>query len=70
MMWGDGYMGWFGWLVMVAWWVLVIAGIVLLVNGGWRRASAGTSARERLDDRLASGELTIDEYRERREALR
>ena len=69
---GDIGTGW--WIVMmlamVVFWVAVIAGIVWLV----RTAAAGAtprpvSARERLDERLANGEIEIDEYQARLAAL-
>ena len=69
---GDIGTGW--WIVMmlamVVFWVAVIAGIVWLV----RTAAGGAaphhlSARERLDERLANGEIDIDEYRDRLGAL-
>ncbi len=39
MMWAYGF-GWFGWLMMLAWWALVVVGIVWLVrtvSGSGRR---------------------------------
>ena len=69
---GDIGTGW--WivmmLVMVAFWVAVIAGIVWLV----RTAAGGAtprraSARERLDERLANGEIEVEEYQARLAAL-
>jgi putative membrane protein len=68
----DGGPGW--WIVF--WpltWFLVIAGIVFLVRGrrGWRgpRSSARhdrESGIEVLERRFAEGELTPEQYRERR----
>ena len=70
MMWGYGF-GWFGWLVMAAWWVLVLAGIVRLARWlGARRDEGSSSARRLLDERFASGELSVEEYEERRRVLR
>lgn len=65
MMWAYAMSG-FGWLVMLAWWVLVIAGILWLVRsvGGDRGG-----ARRQLDERFAAGELSVDEYQQRRRAL-
>lgn len=70
MMWGYGF-GWFGWLFMLAVWVLFIAGIVWLVRTLASPAS-GTdqSARRLLDERFARGELSPEEYEERRRVLR
>lgn len=67
------------WVVMVPFMMLVLVATVLLVvwlARGWHGSPpAGTgsgpeSAIEILDRRLASGEITPDEYRERREILR
>ena len=74
-MWHHGDIGTGWWIVMMigmlAFWVLVIVGIVWLV----RNAAAGggavkrASAREVLDERLARGEIDIDEYDRRLAAL-
>lgn len=69
MMWGN-WMGWFGWVVMVGWWVLVIAGIVWLVRTVAGQPDSRGSARRVLDERFAAGELSVEEYQERRRALR
>lgn len=70
MMWGYGF-GWFGWLWMVAWWALVVAGIAWLVRSlSDRRDDADPgSARRILDERFAAGELSVEEYEERRRVL-
>jgi putative membrane protein len=68
MMWGYGMSG-FGWLVMVTWWVLVVAGIVWLVRAVSAPGDAGGSARRLLDERFAAGELTVEEYQQRRRTL-
>lgn len=71
MMWGYGF-GWFGWLIMLAWWTLVVVGLVWLVRSVADRGDAGVAsgARRMLDDRFASGELSVEEYEERRRVLR
>ena len=74
MMWNYGF-GWFGWLFMVAGWALVVAGIVWLVRSvaeprDGAGGSGGSGARRILDERFASGELSVEEYEERRRALR
>jgi putative membrane protein len=81
MMWGYDW-GWGAWLVMsvmmVLFWGLVIAGIVVLVRylGGGRQGGppaadrGGPSAEELLDERFARGEINQDEYTRRRELLR
>ncbi len=75
MMWGSG--GWVGGLVwMVLFWGLLVAGIVWLVRAamdglgpGDGRGDDRGSARVLLDERFASGELSVAEYRERRDAV-
>ena len=68
MMWGYGMSG-FGWLVMAAWWVLVLAGIVWVVRSVGGHAEDGGGARRLLDERFAAGDLSVDEYQQRRRAL-
>lgn len=66
--WDGGWMWLWGTLMMLSWVAIIAAAVwfVLRANrdGGTRRA------RGVLDERLASGELTREEYRERREAMR
>lgn len=65
--------GW--WIVFVPlFWLLVITGIVLLVRGrgGWGRPGGGRgpeSGIEVLERRFAEGELSLEQYRERRSVL-
>jgi putative membrane protein len=64
----DG--GWF-WLwgsLMMLIWAAAIGLVVWLVVRGAHRPS-GSRAREILDERLARGELSVEEYRERRAHL-
>ncbi len=71
---GDWGAGW--WILMavlmVAFWGLVIVGIIWLGRSvGWgQHQHAGPGAVELLDRRLAEGEISPDEYRERRAVLR
>jgi putative membrane protein len=75
---GDNHMGDWGagwWIVMmlmmVVFWALVIVGVVWLVRSlttGHHRGH-GSDPLAVLDHRLASGEISIEEYRERRELL-
>jgi putative membrane protein len=76
--WADG-MGAGGWilmtLVMVAFWALVIIGIVALFRGLSRDGQASGPAAPRdpqqiLEERFARGEIDADEYRARQEVLR
>lgn len=66
--WAGGW-GWFG-LMHLAWWLLLIAGAVVLVRtlaGNWR---GGDSALEILRQRYARGEIDRAEYEERRKLLK
>lgn len=66
----DG-IGWGGWLMMmlaiVAFWGLVVAGIITLFHTD--TPTPQRSPQDLLDERLARGELTAEEYRALREAL-
>ena len=73
--WGmhDGGGGW--WigmmLVMVLFWAAVILGIVWLARGGfdgWRGGRRETPT-EILDRRFAEGEISAEDYRERRQVI-
>ena len=81
--WGWGWADWLGMaLMMVAFWGLLVLAVVVAVRW-WRQSSAGPATpppgpppeppvrdpRRILDERLASGDLSPDEYRERRELL-
>lgn len=71
MMRGYGF-GWFGWLFMLAFWVMLVVGIVWLIRSvnDQRDDSGGPSGvRRTLDERFASGEFSVEEYEERRRAL-
>ncbi len=72
--WGAGW-----WILMAAmmvvFWGLVILGVVWLIRSfapghHHSHAAHGGSALEVLDRRLAQGEISPEEYRERREVLR
>ena len=76
--------GWYGWgwsgmivmtLVMVAFWVAVITGIVLLVryasaDGQRGQAPQARTAEDLLAERFARGEIDEEEYRRRLTLLR
>ncbi len=80
MWWDDGWgMGWGGWLVMtlvmVAFWALVVFGVVALFRGarpGGTPSAGGHphTPEDLLDERYARGEIDTDEYTARREVLR
>ena len=61
-------------LFMIVFWTLVVGGVVwLLRNKGHQHqeptAPGESAARRILDERFARGELTEEEYRQRRELL-
>lgn len=71
---GPGMMGGYGFfwmLMMLVFWVAVIAGIVFLVK--WLAAPRGGAhadeAMETLRRRFASGEISREEFEERRKVL-
>ena len=72
-----GSVGWGGWfamvLVMVVFWGLLVAVVVALVRTGGRGSSGAandpTDARRILDERLARGEIQIEEYEALKRAL-
>ena len=67
--WLDGW-GVLVWLASAAFWILVIAGIVALVRGHGRSGGpAGGSALRLLEERYARGEISREEFFERRSTL-
>jgi putative membrane protein len=74
----DGAWGWGGWLVMslvmVAFWALLIFGLVALFRGtarpGQPDREPGRDSQQILEERFARGEIDEDEYRARAEVLR
>lgn len=81
--WGGGW--WVGGLMMLAFWALVVVGVVWLVrslsgtagragSAGGGAAGDGHGAPSRalaiLEERFARGELTAEEFRRMREELR
>ena len=73
MMWGWGWGDWWiGGVMMLVFWVALIAAVVWLVHSLGNRPPAPedrSSARRILDERFASGEITEEEYQRRRQAL-
>lgn len=68
-MWFDGGWGWM-WLAMVPMMALMWAVIAMVVIP-WARIGTdrAPSALERLDGRLAAGDISVEEYRTRRSEL-
>ena len=79
----DGYygsVGWGGWLamalVMVAFWGLVVFAVVALFRGGANSSNSQSTdpanpadPRRILDERLARGDIQVEEYQARKDAL-
>ena len=74
---GHGYgMGWFGPILMIAFWIAVIVGIVFLirwlvlaVRPGSHGTAAGESALEILKKRYARGEINKEEFEQKKRDL-
>ncbi|HEX6263035.1 MAG TPA: SHOCT domain-containing protein [Actinomycetota bacterium] len=76
MMMGDGWGGWiWGALMMLLFWGGLIALVVFLVRGSPSRTShgeerrRGPEARDILAERFARGEISEDEFEQRRRVL-
>ncbi|MFP4186388.1 MAG: SHOCT domain-containing protein [Thermoplasmata archaeon] len=65
---------WWIWLILVIAVILVIGVLIaLLLNGssnGSNRSSTNKSAEQILDERYARGEITEEEYREKKKEMR
>ena len=70
MMW-DQSMGGFGWLFMGFVWLVLAGSLIWLVRSVLDRPAAkgGSQARRLLDERFAAGELSVEEYEQRRRLL-
>ena len=68
-MWNYGWGMGFGWLFMVVFWILVILGIVYLVRliiGSEKRGANEESALNILKKRYAKGEISKEEFEEKK----
>jgi len=76
MMWGHGWGGWvFGTLMMLLLWGGLVALVVFAIRG-WGGSQGGDSGRPRvqdaraiLEERFARGEISREEFEERRGVL-
>ncbi len=64
--WGMGY-GFFGWFIMLLFWIAIIAGVVLLVRwlidqGKLKGPQTGESALDILKKRYARGEIDREQF--------
>lgn len=72
----SGHVHWWGWFLgavgMVVFWGLIIWGVWYLMSGSFRQMGGppGSGGAKRiLDERLARGEITPDEYRHLRDVM-
>ncbi|MCD9625664.1 SHOCT domain-containing protein [Rhabdothermincola salaria] len=68
--WGGGWMWFWGTVMMFSWVVIIAAAVWLVTRSRDRAGNRPSRAREILDERYASGELSTEEYRERLDHLR
>jgi putative membrane protein len=66
----DGWSWMWMVITMALFWGVLIIGLVALLRTRDRQNPRPPTAQETLDDRLARGEITIEEYEQRWDALR
>lgn len=68
-----GFLGGFGWIVMVLWWALIIAALITLfrwlVRRGSEPAEQKPMALTLLEQRYAKGEIDTKEFEDRKRVL-
>lgn len=72
MMWGYGWGGWIGGLLMMAlFWAGLVAAIYVVVRtgGGSRTPPRRSKALDILAERFARGEISAEEFEERRKVI-
>ena len=74
--WGYGGMGWLGFIFMIAFWALIIIGIVFLIKWlaglsgqGAHLTGKGEDALDILKKRYARGEINKEEFEEKKKDL-
>ena len=72
-MWWNHDLNWAGWLLMslgmAGFWVLVAGLVLVAIKAGSSTGDLTRDARQILDQRLARGEIDIEEYQARRAVL-
>jgi putative membrane protein len=68
--WDGGWMWLWGTLMMLTWVAIIAAAVWLIIRANQSDSDDTKEARRILDERLARGDITLEEYRERRDAMR
>ncbi|MBI2514845.1 SHOCT domain-containing protein [Candidatus Wolfebacteria bacterium] len=66
---GYGAGTWFGGAGMIFWWILIVVAIVLVIKWAVIKPGKGNSAMETLKERYAKGEISKEEFEEKRRAI-
>lgn len=62
--WGGGWMWLWGTLIMLSWVVIIAAALWIVQRARDNRSGTDGRARQILDERLARGDIDLDEHRE------